>query len=85
MSTSKPVAQPAEVNPRRPKRGSYKPKLELVPVAAVRSDASSEQLANQVKCFALSHDADDVGSRSWTRSTSLDGGARLATPGEHDE
>jgi ferredoxin len=34
---------------------------ELVPVAAVRNDASAEQLADQVKRFALSHEADDVG------------------------
>jgi hypothetical protein len=34
---------------------------ELVPFAAVRNDATGEQLADQVKSFALSHEADDVG------------------------
>src|ERR1035438_3112145 len=34
---------------------------ELVPVDAVRNDAPAEQLADQVKRFALSHEADDVG------------------------
>src|ERR1700722_1244278 len=34
---------------------------ELVPVAAVRNEATAEQFADQVKRFALSHEADDVG------------------------
>jgi len=34
---------------------------ELVPVAATRNDAPAEQLANEVKSFALSHEADDAG------------------------
>jgi epoxyqueuosine reductase len=34
---------------------------ELSPVAKVRNDAPPEQLASQVKAFALSHEADDVG------------------------
>ena len=46
---------------------------ELIPVAEVRNDAPAEQLAEQVKQFALAHEADDVASRAWTRSTSSRG------------
>jgi len=34
---------------------------ELVPVAEARNRAPAEQLANEVKAFALAHEADDVG------------------------
>jgi Pyruvate/2-oxoacid:ferredoxin oxidoreductase delta subunit len=34
---------------------------ELIPVAAVRNDAPAGQLANDVRAFALAHEADDLG------------------------
>ena len=34
---------------------------ELIPVAAVRNDAPAGQLANDVRAFALDHEADDLG------------------------
>jgi Pyruvate/2-oxoacid:ferredoxin oxidoreductase delta subunit len=34
---------------------------ELVPVAAVRNEARAEQRANEIKSFALAHEADDAG------------------------
>jgi len=34
---------------------------ELVPVAEARNEAAAEQFAEQVKAFALAHEADDVG------------------------
>jgi epoxyqueuosine reductase QueG len=37
---------------------------ELIPVAVARNDAPAEQRANEVKSFALSHEADDVGIAS---------------------
>jgi epoxyqueuosine reductase len=81
MSTSKPVAQPAEVNPRRPKRGSYKPKPETVALLKVSGNPINglgKTTPRRPSPF-LWHPPDQHPHGE------LDGGGRLATPGEHDE